>query len=201
MKLTEATFMRPMLLLILPSVQPRGPAHPKHQSAILDARRRGAQEKELVVVLEERLITDQTIAIIIGAAIGAVGPVAICLLTLIRDNQTEEMKKKQTWLESRKLAYYRFIVVFSSPLIGEDTTDYLRASLDAATYGNVILSDPFEIKQTPITFPINSLDDLSSALAFMRSSHAAEGSFEDLRQKALTPFLNEFMNRLRQNEY
>jgi len=127
----------------------------------------------------------------------------------------EQAKRKrddeQRWLQSRKDAYHKFIEVFSKPLVDEDIIDYLKVSLEAADYGDVILSAPLKEVPNNIQFPIETLDNLIGALIFMRSMHRLgtkekdivnfayfEHDFEALRKDALTPFLNEFMNRLRQ---
>jgi hypothetical protein len=131
---------------------------------------------------------------------------------MISDKKEQEKHKRddeQRWFQSRKNAYYNFIEVFSKPLIDEDIIDYLKASLDAAEYGDIILSDQLKAIPTSIAFKIESLDHLLAALIFMRSMHVIGGSepglakyksdFENLRKDALTPFLNEFMNILRQS--
>jgi hypothetical protein len=85
---------------------------------------------------------------------------------------------------------------------------YFQSAFEAAMYGDVIIPTPFKLKQCSFISDINSLDLLLAALIFMKSDYVPgndkthdtlKEELEDLRSKALTPFLNEFMNKIRQD--
>jgi len=142
---------------------------------------------------------------------GFIGGFTVWAGSLITDMIRYRREEKQRQLDSRKIAYYKFIDIFSTPTTDGNVDNYFLASMEAAEYGNVILSDPLNVRPLSIAFEIKSLDNLLAALIFMKSSRHIDTcsktafyenvkDLEDLRSKALTPFLNEFMNRLRQNE-
>jgi len=145
-----------------------------------------------------------------GSAVWA-GSIIKDLITYRREDEKRAEEERQRWLESRKIAYYRFIEVFSTHAVSDDIHSYFQASLNVAEYGDIILPIPLKARSHSIAFEINSLYSLLDALIFMKSTHTAVASrpaldaytkeLEDLRSEALTPFLNEFMNRLKQNEY
>jgi len=147
----------------------------------------------------------------VGVIVGLAGSIIKDLITCRREDERRVRDERQRWLESRKIAYYKFIEVFSTSAVNDNIFDYFRAALEVAEYGDVILSTPLKARPYSVAFEIDSLDSLFSALIFMKSTHHANASrpaldaytkdLEDLRSEALTPFLNEFMNRLRQSEY
>lgn len=147
----------------------------------------------------------------VGVMFGLAGSVIRDLITYRREDERRVREERQRWLESRKIAYYRFIDVFSTHVDRENIHDYFRASLEASEYGNVILSTPLKAKPYPIGFVICSLKDLREGLTFKKSTYAGDANrpasdeymkgLEGLRSEALTPFLNEFMDRLEQSEY
>jgi hypothetical protein len=90
---------------------------------------------------------------IMTVSAGVIGGFVTGMITLAGIRMTQKhdegrriREEKQRWLESRKIAYYKFIEAFSTPVVGDDIFDYLHAALEAAGYGNVILSDSFEPK-------------------------------------------------------
>ena len=147
----------------------------------------------------------------IGVIVGLTGSIIKDLITYRREDERRVREERQRWLESRKNAYYKFIDVFSTYAANYDILIYFQASLNAAEYENIILPTPLKAMPYSIAFPINSLDTLLAALTFMKSQNTAVVSrnafdertkdLENLRSEALTPFMNEFMNRLRQNKY
>jgi hypothetical protein len=137
----------------------------------------------------------------IGGAVVWVGGMITDFIKYRREEKRRVREEGQRWLESRKIAYYKFIDVFSTPAVSDNILYYFRAVLEAAEYGDVILSTPLKASPQSIAFEINSLDKLLAALIFMKSTHPYTKDLEDLRSEALTPFLNEFMNKLRQSEY
>jgi hypothetical protein len=150
------------------------------------------------------------ISAFVGVAAGFAGGIIKDSISYRRDKENQVQEEKQKWLESRKIAYYKFIEVFSTPAVTANILDYFRASLEAAEYGDVILSVPLKTRPYSIAFEIKSLDSLLAALTFMRSTRNITDAgpaldefmsdFENLRKEALTPFVNEFMNKLRRNE-
>ena len=143
----------------------------------------------------------------IGVIVGLTGSIIKDLITYRREDEKRIREERQKWFESRKNAYYKFIDVFSTYAANYDILSYFQASLNAAEYENIILPTPLKAMPYSIAFPINSLDTLLAALTFMKSQNTAVASrertkdLENLRREALTPFMNEFMNRLRQNKY
>ena len=130
-------------------------------------------------------------------------------ITYRRDEKRRVREEKQKWVESRRNAYYKFIDVFSTYVTNPDPHDYFQSAFEAAMYGDVIIPTPFKLKQCSFISDINSLDLLLAALIFMKSDYVPgndkthdtlKEELEDLRSKALTPFLNEFMNIIRQKE-
>jgi hypothetical protein len=150
------------------------------------------------------------ISAFVGVATGFAGGMIKDSFSYKRDKEKRIQEEKQRWLQSRKIAYYKFIEVFSTHAVSDDILSYFQASLNVAEYGDVILPAPLKARPYSIAFEINSLDSLLAALIFMKSTHVAVDSgpaldtytkdLEGLRSEALTPFLNEFMNRLRQSE-
>ena len=142
-----------------------------------------------------------------GGVLVWVGTIINDCITYRRDEKRRIREEKQKWFESRRNAYYKFIDVFSTYVTNPDPHDYFQSAFEAAIYGDVIIPTPFKPKNHSLSFNINSLDRLLAALIFMKSSYVASNEthsalteeLEDLRSKALTPFLNEFMNRLRQD--
>jgi hypothetical protein len=147
---------------------------------------------------------------LVGGSIVWIGSIIKDLIAYRREDKRRVQDERQKILESRKIAYYKFIDVFSTHVAEDNVHDYFQAVLEAAEFGDIILSTPLKARPRPIQYEINSLDTLLSALIFMKSTHYAEASqaslyyyardLETLRSDALTPFMNELMNRLRQSK-
>jgi hypothetical protein len=73
------------------------------------------------------------------------------------------LASKQERLKSHESAYYKFIEVFSAPVAG-DIHPYLQTALEAAKYGDIVISEPSQPKSSIIAFKIESLDKLIQAL-------------------------------------
>ena len=128
-----------------------------------------------------------------------------------RDEERRVREEGQRLRASCDIAYYKFIEVFSTPMVGDDTLNYLQASIGALVDGNIVFSKSFKSKSDLFDFEIASLDDLLYVLICMRSSHISGGSeqslatyksdFEELRKGVLDLGLDVFINGLRQSEY
>jgi hypothetical protein len=126
----------------------------------------------------------------------------------------EEKKKLKKdyelqFLEARRIAYHKFIQVFSAKYSGVSET-YLGAALNAAEFGNVFLSQSIDFKNEKIA----TLDNLIGVIIRLRTEDRYEpvqsvsndeevsyydewgNNFETLRAKAALAFSPEFVEIL-----
>jgi hypothetical protein len=83
-----------------------------------------------------------------------------------REEKKSERDVEQKWFELRKIAYYKFIQVFSTKYsCDSDGEKYLNAALGAVEFGNVVLFQPIKIGNVEI----GSLDNLIEILIRLRT--------------------------------
>lgn len=105
----------------------------------------------------------------------SIGTVIVALagfFSIFAKDRLEEKRRmkveERSWELSRNDGYYKFIEMFSTKYSGnqEDINNYLKTALEAAKYGNVILSNPVQV----IGRDIKSLDDLVMTLFLIKTN-------------------------------